>query len=198
MDINKAIESLKRRGIEASFFANRREAADYLCEKITNTTVGLGGSRTIEEMDVYDRLCETNKVYWHAKVPGQETTKQATGSRVYISSANAIAETGEIVNIDGHGNRVAATLYDKDAVYIVAGQNKLAPDLDSAIFRARNVASPKNAQRLGKNTPCAKNADKCYDCSSAERICRGLVIHMSKLTGVSKMELILIGEDLGF
>lgn len=198
MDIEKTLENLRQRKFQAHFFDTRKEAADYLCREIKNTTVGIGGSKTLEELDIYGRLAENNRVFWHAVTPGQETTDAACSAKVYLSSANAIAETGEIVNIDGRGNRVTATLYGPEKVYIVAGVNKLAPDLDSAIFRARNVAAPKNAQRLKKDTPCAEKADKCYDCRSKERICRGLVILMNAMLGVGSTEIILIGEELGF
>lgn len=198
MDIEKTLTNLKLRKFEACYFSTRSEAAEYLCREIKNTTVGIGGSKTVEELEIYNRLTEANQVFWHSVTPGSDTTKKAGGAAVYLSSANAIAETGEIVNIDGRGNRVTSTLYGHEKVYIIAGINKLTPDLDSAVFRARNVASPKNAQRLGRNTPCAERADKCYDCRSEERICRGLVILMEAMLGVGSTEVVLIGEDLGF
>ena len=119
-------------------------------------------------------------------------------ARVYLTSANGVAETGEIINIDGTGNRVAATLFHKDVVYIIIGTNKIAEDYDKALWRARNIASPKNAQRLGRKTPCAVRGDRCYDCRSAERICRGLVVLWEPLNGVKKTEVVIIDEALGY
>jgi len=110
---------------------------------------------------------------------------------------NGIAETGEIVNIDNTGNRVAATLYGHKKVYLVAGLNKVAPDLSGAIDRARNIAAPPNAKRLGKKTPCAVKGDRCYDCKSPERICRTLNVLWERPTG-SVYEVILINENLGY
>ena len=110
---------------------------------------------------------------------------------------NGLAETGEIVNIDGNCNRVAASMFGPKRVYYVVGINKIAPDFEKALWRARNVAAPKNAQRLGKKTPCAVKADRCYDCKSPERICRGLSVLWRKPTGFEQAEVVLIEEELG-
>ena len=101
------------------------------------------------------------------------------------------------VNIDGNCNRVAASMFGPKRVYYVVGINKIAPDFEKALWRARNVAAPKNAQRLGKKTPCAVKADRCYDCKSPERICRGLSVLWRKPTGFEQAEVVLIGEELG-
>ena len=117
---------------------------------------------------------------------------------VYISGANAIAETGEIVNIDGKGNRVASTLYGHKRLYIVAGKNKVQPTLEDAIYRARNVAAPLRARSFNVDTPCVKSKElKCYDCRSPQRVCCGMSILMYRMMGMEKSELILIDEDLG-
>ena len=117
-------------------------------------------------------------------------------TEVYLTSVNALAETGELVNIDGTGNRVAATLFGHEKVYFVIGQNKLAPTYDEALWRARTIASPKNARRLGMKTPCAVKGDRCYDCRSPQRICRGLVVLWGPMMGM-EAEVILVDEDLG-
>ena len=119
-------------------------------------------------------------------------------TQVYISSVNGLAETGEIINIDGNGNRVASTLFGHETVYLVVGSNKLAPDYESALWRARNIAAPKNAQRLNRKTPCAVKGDRCYDCSSPDRICRALVVLWGKPNTVKKMEILLVDEALGY
>ena len=111
---------------------------------------------------------------------------------------NGIAgDTGEIINIDGTGNRVSSSLYGHQKVYLVAGKNKVSPDFHSALHRARNVVAPKNAQRLGRKTPCAAKADHCYDCDSPERICRGLTVLYRKMNRMD-MEVILIDQELGY
>ena len=100
--------------------------------------------------------------------------------------------------IDGTGNRVAATLYGRKKVYFIIGVNKIAPDFESALWRARNIASPKNAQRIGVRTPCAVKGDKCYDCSSPDRGCRALVVLWEKPRNVEVMEVLLIDQELGY
>ena len=112
------------------------------------------------------------------------------------TSANGLAEAGEIVNIDGTGNRVSATLFGHEKVYIVIGRNKLAPTYEAAVYRARNVAAPQRARQLGKKTPCAVKADRCYDCRSPERVCRALVTLWGPMLGM-ETEVLLVDEDLG-
>ena len=188
-------KNLEARGFSVRTFATAAEAAAYLNEAIDGKTVGFGGSMTLKDMGLYELLGSHNEVHWHW-VNGQKERKAAMGTQVYLSSANGLAETGEIINIDGSGNRVASTLYGHEKVYLVIGRNKLAPTYDEALWRARNIASPKNAQRLGRKTPCAVKGDRCYDCKSPERICRGLVVLWGPMMGM-ETEVILVDEDLG-
>ena len=118
----------------------------------------------------------------------------ARNADIYLSSVNGIAESGEIINIDGNGNRVSEIMYGHKKVYFIIGENKIEKDYDSALFRARNIAAPLNAKRLSKKTPCAIKADKCYNCKSPDRICRGLSILWSKPV-CSEYEVILIHES---
>ena len=188
-------KNLEARGFSVRTFATAAEAAAYLNEAIDGKTVGFGGSVTLQDMGLYELLGSHNEVHWHW-VNGQEERKTAMGTQVYLSSANGLAETGEIINIDGSGNRVASTLYGHEKVYLVIGRNKLAPTYDEALWRARNIAAPKNAQRLGRKTPCAVKGDRCYDCKSPDRICRGLVVLWGAMMGM-ETEVILVDEDLG-
>ena len=188
-------KNLEARGFSVRTFATAAEAAAYLNEAIDGKTVGFGGSVTLQDMGLYELLGSHNEVHWHW-VNGQEERKTAMGTQVYLSSANGLAETGEIINIDGSGNRLASTLYGHEKVYLVIGRNKLAPTYDEALWRARNIASPKNAQRLGRKTPCAVKGDRCYDCKSPDRICRGLVVLWGAMMGM-ETEVILVDEDLG-
>lgn len=201
MEFNTVKAALEARGYRVSVFATKEEASAYLDAAIDGTTVGFGGSVTLREMGLYESLARHNEVFWHWAVPEGKTAVEMRDAgmrvRVYLSSVNGIAETGEIVNIDGTCNRIAGMVYGHERVYLVAGRNKLAPDFESALRRARNIAAPKNAQRLGMNTPCAKNADRCYDCNSPERICRGLSVLWEKpMSGA--FEVLLIDEDLGY
>ena len=111
----------------------------------------MGGSKTLDQLGVYDRLQENNEVFWHWREPGIPTLDKALTAQTYLSSANAITEDGQIINIDGRGNRLAAMVYGpgKD-VYIVAGVNKIEEDFDKALFRARNTAAV--AERTAKGT----------------------------------------------
>ena len=199
--MEKLKQSLETKGYQVSIFENKELAATYLNNQINQKTVGLGGSVTIHQMDLYTLLSKHNTVYWHDKKPENMTVMEARTAAargdIYISSVNGISENGEIVNIDNTGNRVAAITYGPSKVYLVVGENKVAKDLEAAIWRARNIAAPLNAQRLNRKTPCAVKGDKCYDCNSPERICRNLSVFWEKPTG-AEYEVILIRENLGY
>ena len=194
-------QNLESKGYKASIFESKEEAANYINQEIDQKSIGLGGSVTIHEMNLFEMLSSHNVVYWHDKKPENmsvmETRTAASRADIYISSVNAISEAGEIVNIDNTGNRVAAISYGPEKIYLLIGENKVTDDLESAIYRARNIASPMNAKRLNRKTPCAVKGDKCYDCDSPERICRNLSVLWSKPTG-AEYEVILIEEELGF
>ena len=199
MNVQRTMDSLTCAGFAVRYFDTAKEAADYLAASISGKTVGIGGSMTIEQMGLYDSLKQNNTVYWHWRTNDLETRTAAAGAEVYLSSANAIAETGEIVNIDGSGNRVAATLYHHERVVFVVGVNKIAQDYESAVFRARNVAAPLNTRRLGLKTPCAVGKEiKCYNCASKDRICCGVVTLLWPMRSVKVTEVVLIGESLGY
>ena len=197
----KVAENLKKLGYQVSVFDTKEQAADYLCGEIKDTTVGFGGSITLRDMGLYDRLQETNKVAWHMyPAEGQnkdELRMLARNTDVYLTSANGLAETGEIINIDGAGNRVSESIFGHKKVYFIIGKNKLAEDYDKALWRARNIAGPKNAQRLNRKTPCAAKADRCYNCSSPDRICKVLSVFWGAPMGAD-CEVVLIKEDLGY
>ena len=200
-DFAKVRQNMERLGYAVSAFPTAAEAAAYLDREIDGKTVGIGGSITVEQLGLYEKLCPHNTVWWHWRVPdgttGTEVLRNAACCDVYLSSVNGLAETGEIVNIDGNCNRVAAICYGHQKVYLIAGQNKLAEDYNAALRRARNIAAPRNAQRLNKHTPCAAKGDRCYDCASSERICRGLSVLWGPPSAAA-YEVILIGEDLGY
>ena len=188
-------KNLEARGFSVSTFSTAAEAAAYLDSAIDGTTVGIGGSMTVQQMGLHEKLAAHNEVHWHW-TDGPEARTKAAHADVYITSANGLTENGEVINIDGAGNRVASTLYGHKRVYFIIGRNKLAPTYDEALWRARNIAAPKNAQRLGKKTPCAVKGDRCYDCKSPDRICRGLVVLWGPSMGV-ETEIVLVDEDLG-
>ncbi len=197
-DFTRVIEALRQRGYSVRSFADGEAAADYLCGEIQGKTVGLGGSCTLRDLGIYERLTANNTVYWHWQQEPDEARKKSMDAQIYLTSANALAETGEIVNIDGAGNRVASTLYGHEKVYFLIGRNKLCPSAEEALWRARNVAAPRRAQQMGRKTPCAEKAERCYDCRSPERICRALVVFWEKPAGSDQMEVVLVDEPLGY
>ena len=194
-DWNKLTKHLERRGYAVRRFPSAGQAAGYLDEQINGTTVAFGGSMTLKQMGLYGLLRSHNQAVWHWEGGSLD---QAAGAEVYLTSANAVAETGEIINIDGNCNRVSSSLYGHKRVYFVIGSNKVAPDFESALWRARNIAAPKNAQRLGADTPCAAKGDRCYDCDSPGRICNALAVLWRKPRPIEVMEIILVEQALGY
>ena len=201
MNFDHLREKLEKNGFAVSVFATGEEAAAYLNEQIDQRTVGMGGSMTIAELGLRESLGRHNVVFSHGFTPAPPAQVQqlAAGAEVYLLSANGIAgDTGEILNIDGTGNRVSSSLYGHRKVYILAGRNKISPNFHSALQRVRNVVAPKNAQRLGRKTPCAVKGDRCYDCKSPERICGACVTLWKKPKTIPHAEVILIDEELGY
>ena len=210
-DFSKVKNALEKNGFRVNVFSKGDEAAAYLKETIKDTTVGFGGSKTLDAIDLYDVLSENNQVIWHWKVADYENLTpdqteefakihnarmQAMNTEVYICSANALSETGEIVNIDGAGNRLASTLWGHKRVVFVIGANKLVPTYEDAVWRARNVAAPKRARSMHKKTPCASGELKCHNCSSPQRICRGMATIWQPMMK-QDYEVVLIDEEYG-
>lgn len=200
VSVEKFRANLERNGFATSYFATKEEATDYLCDEIKGKSVGFGGSMTLESMGLYERLAANNEVVWHWKSDDKAAAlKKAVNTDVYLSSANAVAESGEIVNIDGTGNRIASMLYGHEKLYIVIGTNKIEENLEKAIYRARNTAAPLNTRRFKLSTPCAVGAEMhCYDCSHPQRICKGMSIVARKMGGIGSCEIVIINEALGY
>lgn len=190
--------NLEKHGFTVSRFATGKEAAEYIDKTLDRRTIGIGGSMTVQELGLYDLLSAHNQVHWHWTGEGPAAREAAIGAQVYLCSANAVSETGEIINIDGVGNRVSATLYGHEEVWFIVGVNKVAPDEASALRRARNVASPLNNRRTGKKTPCTASCDRCYDCQSPERGCAALVVLWRKPAGIKTAHVVLVEEELGY
>lgn len=197
MNFDAVKQNLEKRGYTVRVFSTGKETADFLDAAIDGKSVGFGGSATLDALGVYERLGKHNETVWHWKWEDPAAARrEAMTADVYLTSVNALAETGELVNIDGAGNRVAATLFGHEKVYYVIGRNKLAATYHEAVWRARNVAAPQRARQLGKKTPCAVKCDRCYDCKSPERICRGFVTLWGPMIGM-EAEVLLVDEDLG-
>ncbi len=200
MDFSTLKQNLESKNYKVCCFENSLEAVNYLKSEIVGKTVGIGGSVTVDEMGLFEAINGQNQVFWHWKdkstLSWEDTLKNAANAEIYITSANGVAESGEIINIDGTGNRVAATMFGHKKVYFVIGKNKIAKTYDEALFRARNIAGPLNAKRLNKDTPCVKLGE-CVDCKAPQRICRGLFVLWQKPTSY-ECEVILINENLGY
>ncbi|MBQ9885820.1 MAG: lactate utilization protein [Lachnospiraceae bacterium] len=200
-DFTEVKANLEQLGYKVSCFDTAKEACDYLNSEIDNKSVGFGGSVTIDKMGLYEALETHNKLSWHWRIPegksAYDVRKEARDADIYISSVNGIAVSGEIINIDGNCNRVAEIFYGHKKVYLIAGENKLAKDYESALYRARNIAAPLNAKRLNRKTPCAIKGDRCYNCNSPERICKGLSVLWQKPSS-AEFEIVLIHEELGY
>ena len=193
MDLTTVEKNLEERGFKVSAFATAKEAADYLNAQIDGESVSFGGSMTLSQMGLFESLGKHNTMFSHWNVPdgmsAAEVLKNASTCDNYLLSANGLAETGEIINIDGAGNRVASAIYGHKKVWIIAGKNKLEPTYDEALWRARNI--------LGVKTPCAVKGDRCYDCKSPQRICRGLVVLWEAIRSC-ETEVVLVDEPLGY
>ena len=205
IDIEKTIKALERNKFVVHYFETGAEAVVYLKNRIQNKCVAIGDSRTLLEIGIHDTLSEVNEDITDIQrpLPGEsfrDTALRTMGRDVFLTSVNALSQTGEMVNIDGTGNRVAASLFGSQEVFFVLGINKITPDLASAIHRARNVAAPLNSKKNKKSSlnPCATLDEKCYDCGSPDRICNALTIYYKKMRNMQTMEVIIINESLGF
>ena len=205
IDIEKTIKALERNKFVVHYFETGTEAVTYLKNRIQNKRVAIGDSRTLLEIGVHDALSEVNEDITDIQRPLEgesfrDTALRTMGRDVFLTSVNALAQTGEMVNIDGTGNRIAASLFGSQEVFFVLGTNKITPDLASAIYRARNVAAPLNSKLNKKSTlnPCATLEQQCYDCGSSDRICNALTIYYKKMRNMQTMEVIIINESLGF
>lgn len=199
--IKTVIDNLGKRRIEAKYFENSEAVVKELMEEIgTDELVAFGGSKTLDALGLYEKLTERgNQVLWHWRVEKEkvtETLRKAIFSDMYLSSCNALTEDGRIINIDGTGNRVAATFFGPKKVRIIAGVNKLCPDYEAAINRIKTVACPLNARRLSRNTPCAK-IDNCADCKGTERMCTVTAVLEAKPPTID-FKVYLVGESLGY
>ncbi len=201
--LSKTAEALERNGIEAFVAGTSEEAlARALALIPKGATVGLGGSRTAGEIGLLETLREGDYTLCDqyrdglSREESMRIRKEGTHADCFVSGSNAITQDGKIINVDGLGNRLAGLCFGPGRVIIIAGRNKIVPDLDAALYRVRNVAAPINAMRFGAKTPCVETAE-CSDCNSPERICNlTLIIEKSRIEG--RMKVILVNEELGF
>ena len=203
MNLQQVAQNLAARGFDVHTFATGAEAAAWLCQQVKGKTVGIGGSMSVRQLNLHTDLAKENTIYWHwlpeqAQQYGSVDAVRDLAARadVYVTSANALSAQGQLINIDGAGNRIASTAFGHKELYFLIGANKIAESFEAAMFRARNVAAPLNARRLNRQTPCAVGELKCHDCNSPQRICNGFLTLERPMMGM-KTTILLVEEDLG-
>lgn len=195
------VKNLRSRHYEAYYCDSKEAALDKALELIPKgATVGWGGAMSAQQIGLLDAM---NRGDYHAidrdKTSTPEERKQAMKNcllaDVFITGANALSMDGQMVNIDGNGNRVAAIVYGPESILVIAGMNKVMDTLEAAVTRARTIAAPMNKQRFALQTPC-EITGTCGDCKSEGCICNQILItRNSKPAG--RIKVILVGEDLG-
>ncbi len=201
--LEQAVKALNKHGMEAFWVATGEEARARVLEMIPEGAgVGIGGSITLRQLGLLAALEERgNPIYQHWK-PGLtkderlQVLHSEMNSDVFLTSANAVTLEGQLVNIDMTGNRVASMIFGPGKVIVVAGVNKLVRDVSEGIWRAKNVATPPNARRLGAKTPCAQ-LGRCTDCDSPDRLCRAVTI-IERRPALTQLTVILVNEELGY
>lgn len=197
--IEKTLKALKKNKIEAVFYERSSEAVTALLTEIApDQTVGIGGSVTVKSLELPEKLLERgNQVFFHWLNPekSSEIRRNALKADIYLSSTNALTEEGQLVNIDGVGNRVVGMIYGPKKVFIICGINKIVGNLDEAIQHIKSNTY-KNARRLNLKTPCAVTGN-CNDCDSPQRMCSVTTI-IHRKPAETELKVILIGEELGY
>ena len=195
----KTIKGLESRNMSGYYAMTKKDAlAQALALIPEGSSVSMGGAMSAHEIDLVEALKDGNYNFIDRD---QYTDKRAAmlaayDADIFLSSANAITDDGIMVNIDGNSNRVSAIAQGPKKVIFIVGMNKVCPDLDSAMKRARNVAAPINAQRFGLSTPCSKTG-ACMDCKSPDTICcQILITRFSRHK--DRIHVILVNRDLGF
>ena len=195
------VKNLEKRHFEAYYCETKEAALRKALELIPeNSSVGWGGAMSAQQIGLMKALSEGNfKTIDRDLATTPEQREQAMrdclGADVFLTGANAISMDGQMVNIDGYGNRCAAIIYGPKSVIVIAGMNKVTDDLDSAIVRARTVAAPMNQQRFMKDVPCSVTG-VCSDCKSADCICNQVLITRHGRAG-GRIKFIIVGENLG-
>ncbi|MBP1890755.1 L-lactate utilization protein LutB [Clostridium moniliforme] len=201
--INRTIKSLKNNNMNG-YYAKSREELINIIEGIvkSGSKVSCGGSMTLFETGVIEHLRCGRYEFLDRYKEGLtkeeviEIYKKAFFADAYFVSSNAVTENGELYNVDGNGNRVAAMLYGPDKVIVICGVNKIVKDVHEAIKRNRECAAPINAKRLNKKTPCTK-VGYCMDCNSPERICNEYTL-IKRQNNPERIHVIFLNENIGY
>jgi L-lactate utilization protein LutC len=204
--IDSLIKNWQKRNIQGFYCENKSKAVDKILEIIPkSSSVGISGSVTLNQLGIVNSLeSRGNRVFNQYRTgisqgESLELRKQGTQADYYLTSANAISEKGEIVFFSAYGNRITGTSYAKNVI-VVAGINKITPNLDEALKRSREYATPLNCKRLNWNTPCLKDGicrkEICLFPDYKRMCCQILIIEAEVIP--DRLKVILIGENLGF
>ena len=192
------VKNLQKRHFEAYYCDTSAEALQKALELIPEgASIGWGGAMSAQQIGLIDAV-KTSKyrAIDRATAPDRDQAmRDCLLADVFISGANAMSMDGEMVNIDGQGNRVAAIVYGPKSVIVIAGMNKVVDTLEDAVTRARTVAAPINQQRFQLDNPCTKTGS-CADCLSQTCICNQILI-TRHCRPVGRIKFILVGEELG-
>ncbi len=199
----KCVKNLKEHGFDAYFMVTAEDARKHVLDMVSGyESYGFGGSETTRSLGLVDDLKAKGRIvydHWQEGLtPEEDLDYRLKMGRCdcFFCSANAVALTGEVINVDGVGNRTNAMIFGPKKVIIIAGMNKVTPDLESALNRVREVAGPMRAKSLGMDTPCAKTGI-CNDCNSPQRICRiTTILHRKPL--MTDISVVLVNQVLGF
>ncbi|MBR1588055.1 MAG: lactate utilization protein [Kiritimatiellae bacterium] len=202
--LEEVAEALRRRGFVAECFASGADAAARAVELAADAkSVGFGGSVTVKSLGLVEAMSAKGKeILRHGDPKWSPEEKMDVMRReltcdLFLTSANALTADGRIVNIDGNGNRVAASIFGPRRVVFVVGRNKIVDGgIDAAIDRIKREACPPNCRRLDKKTPCAATG-VCADCSSPDRICKVTVV-LDRRPSQTDASVLLVDEDLGY
>jgi len=195
-------DQLILRGFDAVIDPTIEEARKRIIDLISDgSSVGIGGSVSIEQSGIYEKLLEKNcTIYWHSKcstpAEGETARKKTIGADIFLCSVNAITKDGSIINVDGKGNRIAAIAYGPGTVIFLVGKNKLVDGgVEEAFTYIHNVICPKNTKRLGLNLPCGRQ-ESCNDCASPQRMCN-LNLIIDHVPRDRKYIVVLVEQELG-
>lgn len=201
--IARTISNLKKNNMEAYYASDEKELLNMISPMLKEgETISSGGSATLSETGIINFLRNGNYNFLDRHKEGlspsdiEEIFRKCFSADTYFVSSNAVTEDGELYNVDGTGNRVAAMLFGPKQVIVVVGINKIVKDLEAAKNRVKELAAPANCVRLNRNTPCTK-VGYCMNCESKDRICNEYVV-IKRQNKPGRIKVFIVGKDLGY
>jgi len=199
----KAVAALMKNEFDAIYCESREEARRNIIDEARKArTIGFGGSMTVRELQLEPDLEQTGAELLQHNKPGLSAEEKLNIRRqqltcdLFLTGSNAVTLNGQLVNIDGVGNRVGAMMFGPKQVIVVVGRNKIVEDVHAALKRIKEIAAPANARRLDLKLPCAVTG-QCSECNSPDRICRATVI-LDRKPSQANIRVLIINDDLGY